>query len=695
MTKKYWMQLIVCFCIILIGTVLGVYYYQEYIAPESYTIGTITTGTYKELEIKDYLSDDTVLFSQNINDVSFSISNNTATYDYNFETKEFNGLEKNYLIYVNNYIVNNITTNAGTISGSYTINFQDVENETLCSSDISISFAFRSLSSTLKVSLPSSDIGYLMNYFKTDNFIITLAISPFTFGNKDGEVDEKVNQIIELSNEVNTLSSQISILNSQITDYIQDIADLTTAGEDKSEQIIQLQNNISNLQSQISDLTNQLLEKTQQLETIQSDNSELLEENSSLNALVTNQQQTIATLNQTITQLQNQVTYYEQLLEAYQNSTKLIVTYTIDDIAYEVQLVEENGYATKPQSDPIKEGYVFEFWSIDGITAFNFETTQITTNTTIVAVFSKLHTVKFMYEDEEYTTQTIKNGEKLTEVNIESTTYKVFKGWLLNGQSVDFNTHVVLTDETVYADIDYYFDVIFNENTTIVNSQIVLENNNPTVPTAPSHFDYIFKGWSENGIDLVDVESTPITKNTNYTAVYEKLSAGLYNSERTEKIMTWQELINNNYFSVYNGRLQKGSNIQNLNGYLVLDDSVTELYMTPFIDCISLTGIDLNNVVKVGTTGPEFYGCSNLEIIVFGDDCTSGLNNCLTESTTNVDTVCYESEMSFANHFNNIQNEQITTVYVLKEIVDNYENSHPVFNFDTRTVDGDYYVYTR
>ena len=47
MTKKYWMQLIVCFCIILIGTVLGVYYYQEYIAPNNYCVVIIDEDSCK------------------------------------------------------------------------------------------------------------------------------------------------------------------------------------------------------------------------------------------------------------------------------------------------------------------------------------------------------------------------------------------------------------------------------------------------------------------------------------------------------------------------------------------------------------------------------------------------------------------------------------------------------------------------
>ena len=214
MTKNHYMQITVMALVIVIACVLFGYYYNTYIAPESFTIGSITDGTYKELAIKDYLSDEDVLFSQNINDVSFKVDNDSATYDYNFEPKEFNGLKESYIIYVNNYILNDIQPNAGTISGTYILNYQDINNDTLCSSQINVSFTFRSLSSVLRVSLPADDLGYLMNYFRSNNFIITLAISPFTFGDKDGEVDEKVNQIIELSNEVNSLSNQITVLNS-------------------------------------------------------------------------------------------------------------------------------------------------------------------------------------------------------------------------------------------------------------------------------------------------------------------------------------------------------------------------------------------------------------------------------------------------------------------------------------------------
>ena len=386
MTKNHYIQIAVMSLVILIASVLFGYYYENYVAPESYTIGSLSGGDYKELAIKDYLSDETVLFSQNINDVSFKVENGTATYDYNFDMKDFNGLENNYLIYVNNYIINNLTTNAGVISGTYNLNYQDVNNDTLCASNINISFTFRSLSSVLRVTLPANDLGYLMNYFKSDNFIITLALSPFEFGNKDGEVDEKVNQIIELTNQVNSLSGQINTLNGQITEYIQQIADLTNAGEDKAEQIAELQGNISTLQSQISSLNSQLSEKSEELNTIQTENAELLEENASLSALVTSQQETITSLNQTISELQYQVSYYQQLLEAYENSNKLIVTFKVDDSAHSVQVVDQNEFSSNPPN-PAKAGYEFIGWSLNGTDIVDVTTISITQNTTFIAIF--------------------------------------------------------------------------------------------------------------------------------------------------------------------------------------------------------------------------------------------------------------------------------------------------------------------
>lgn len=191
MTKKHYLHITVCALLVVISAVLFSYYYKTYIAPESFVIGSVEYEDYKLLPIKDYLSDEDVIFSQNINDVSFASSDGTAKYEYNFDAKEFNGIENNYIIYVNDYMINTNPSdvNAGTISGVYKLNYYDVDKKVLCASDITISFSFYSLASKLQVSLNASDLGYLMNYFKTDNFIITLAKNPYIELDKDETVE--------------------------------------------------------------------------------------------------------------------------------------------------------------------------------------------------------------------------------------------------------------------------------------------------------------------------------------------------------------------------------------------------------------------------------------------------------------------------------------------------------------------------
>jgi len=191
MTKKHYITIAICSLIILIAGALFGYYYKEYIAPESYVIGSAKDGIYKELAFADYYTDEDVLFSQNINKSTFSVSEGIASYEFNFEHVEFNGVDNNYVLYVNDYMLNNINSDAGTISGTYTLNYYDVDKSVLCHTDISINFSFYSLASKLQVSVAEKDLGYLVKFFKTDNFIITLANNPFVMNSTEVNFNEE------------------------------------------------------------------------------------------------------------------------------------------------------------------------------------------------------------------------------------------------------------------------------------------------------------------------------------------------------------------------------------------------------------------------------------------------------------------------------------------------------------------------
>lgn len=180
LNKNHYIQIAICTILTIISVVLFAWYYREYIAPQSYTIGTITEGAYKKLEIKDYISDKDVLFSQNINDVSFAVTNGRALYEYTFDSQSFNGLTKDYAILVNNDYLK-CTESAGRITASYVINYFNVNNEIIATTTINIEFTFQSNSSNLRVYFTeqNDNLALLMNYFKKNDFIITLTESPF------------------------------------------------------------------------------------------------------------------------------------------------------------------------------------------------------------------------------------------------------------------------------------------------------------------------------------------------------------------------------------------------------------------------------------------------------------------------------------------------------------------------------------
>ena len=179
--KNHYIQIAICVLLTVICCVLYGWYYKEYIKPKSYLIGTPTeTMAYEKLAIKDYISNDKVLFSQDINDQTFKVVNGVATYEFTFEAKQYNGLLNDYALFINNDLVPD-TQNLGTFKGQHTIRYKNVNNEIFNTTTINIDFSFLTQASTMRVTFEdkNDNLGLLINYFKNNNFIITLCENPF------------------------------------------------------------------------------------------------------------------------------------------------------------------------------------------------------------------------------------------------------------------------------------------------------------------------------------------------------------------------------------------------------------------------------------------------------------------------------------------------------------------------------------
>ena len=368
-------------------------------------------------------------------------------------------------------------------------------------------------------------------------------------------------QIEQLQSSSNDYLAQIEELNNTITSLQNINSQLQQSNEDNLTTISSLNSQIESLNEQISDL----IEQSQ-------NNSSIV---NSLNAQIAQLQQTIEYYEEFIKQFEvgdkviatfefNGSVYDVQILDKNSKVTvddptstdyvqfnywtvdgeqvdlssytitqsttfvanvthKYDVKFMVDDQVHDSQIVTENAFATLPEN-PTKEGYEFDGWSINGIDVVtNIATTAVTSNITYKAVFTQLHTVTFMSDNEVKSTQSVRNGECATNVDIESTTYKVFNGWKIDSDIINISQYPIYSSVVFIADYTNKYDVKFMVDGQVYDSQIVEENGYATLPENPTKEGYIFEGWFLAGFVEIDIPEWEITQNITLTAKFTKL----------------------------------------------------------------------------------------------------------------------------------------------------------------------------
>ncbi len=249
---------------------------------------------------------------------------------------------------------------------------------------------------------------------------------------KESELAEKKEYIEYLEDEKAELESQ-AVLDKVEIERLNDL--LTQANQDKTD-----------LQAEID----------QQIITINSLNIDIeaLEaENSSLKDTISSLQEQIKNLNSQIFELQNSVTYYLELLEAYENNSDFIVTFVLFDngkeIVYDVQTVDNGEYLT-PVVVPDRAD--FEGWSLTkgGELIDDLTTIQVTGNMTIYGMCT--NTVTFMVNGEEYFSQEVSYNDYAKGNDISIQGYNL-EGWstITDGEIVDLSEINIVEDIKFYA----------------------------------------------------------------------------------------------------------------------------------------------------------------------------------------------------------------------------------------------------
>ena len=291
---------------------------------------------------------------------------------------------------------------------------------------------------------------------------------------KNLEIQNLNNQITLLNNDITNKNNTINSLNGQVSNLQTTVTQLERTNELNVQTIANLNNQIVTLNRQISDMTIQIQNNSSNVTTL---NNKIIEleksvayyeeyianlengeqvvatfefDGSVYNIQIVNKNSTVSVVTPTST---NYVIFNYWMVDNARidlatypitANTKIVanvtykydVKYMLDETEYNRQIVVKDNISTTPTA-PVKEGYEFDGWSINGVDIVSTATYPITQNTTFVAIFTKLHTVTFVYEDSTYTIQVVRNNQSSTSVSVDNTTYKVFNGWKLNGAIVD------------------------------------------------------------------------------------------------------------------------------------------------------------------------------------------------------------------------------------------------------------------
>ena len=442
--------------------------------------------------------------------------------------------------------------------------------------------------------------------------------------NLTAEVQSKNNEISTLNNQISSLQilveqlqetndlhlNTISSLNAQITTLNSQINDLTLQMQNNSSTVTQLNNRISELEKSVAYYEQYIanLENGEQVVvTFEFDgsvyNMQVVDKGSTVSVITPTSTNYIVFNYWTVDGMQINLDTY-----TFDTNTKIIaditykydVSFNVDNSVINSQIVTKDSFATIPTA-PTKTGYEFLGWSLDGSTIIDAAANKITQNTTYFAIFVKLHTVTFIYENVTVSTQKIRNGSFATDVNVENTDYKVFNGWKVNEIIVNLDSYKITSDTTFIADITYKYDVKFMTDNSEYNSQIVTKNTYATTPVNPTKSGYEFLGWSLDGSTIVNAATTLITSNTTFIAVFVKVHNVTFMYEDTT--LSTQTIRNGSFAT---NVTVESTTYKKFNGWKINDSIVTIDNYGIFEDTIFIADITYRYAVKFMVENEEW-----------------------------------------------------------------------------------------
>lgn len=140
-----------------------------------------------------------------------------------------------------------------------------------------------------------------------------------------------------------------------------------------------------------------------------------------------------------------------------------------------------------------------------------------------MSIIEERFVVTFMFDDTVYSILLVPDGDKVQIENPKSTEYTIFLGWslTLDGELVDLNEIEITADTVIYAKIIRKYDVNFILDYEVYEHHIIEKGETITAKTPPSTNKRVFKGWSLDSVNVINVTDYPITEHRTFFAVVE------------------------------------------------------------------------------------------------------------------------------------------------------------------------------
>ena len=366
--------------------------------------------------------------------------------------------------------------------------------------------------------------------------------------NSEQEIEQKNAQIVSLQNMVSQLQKTnelnvqtINNLNNQITSLNSQISEMT----------LQIQNNSSNvstLNGKIAELEKSVAYYEQYIASLENGEQVVATfeyDGSVYNIQIVNKgsKLSVNTPTSTAYKVFNYWTVNGQQINlnnyTITNNTKIVadvtykydVNFKVDNTLYNNQIIEFNHCATLP-TNPIKEGYEFDGWSLNGIDIIkDINSIPVTNNITYTAVFTKLHTVNFMVEGNIVKTLSIRNGKYASHFT-PVLSNAVFNGWTINGTMVNLDTYKIVADIVFVADLTYPHNVTFMVDNQVYATQVVNDGEFATLVNEDFE-NILFNGWKVDN-NFVDVTTYTITEDTTFVGDFDYYYWKTFNAPNVE-----------------------------------------------------------------------------------------------------------------------------------------------------------------